>query len=152
MDVSTSSERGDQLQKLQEEPRPAGDERGGGRRGEPRPSSPRAAEPQAPAAPTLRLACELALSYLETLPSRPVGEQTTLADLRARLGVPLGEEGVEPATVLRDLAAGAEPGLIGSAGPRYFGFVIGGRPAAPPRAGPRTPPPGPNPRPLPRPP
>src|SRR5260370_396432 len=81
---------------------------------------------QAPAAPTLRLACELALSYLETLPSRPVGEQATLAELRARLGAPLGEEGVEPAAVLRELAAGAEPGLIASAGPRYFGFVIGG--------------------------
>ncbi|HEV3074003.1 MAG TPA: aspartate aminotransferase family protein, partial [Thermoanaerobaculia bacterium] len=68
----------------------------------------------------------MALSYLETLPSRPVGEQATLAELRAHLGAPLGEEGVEPAAVLRDLAAGAEPGLIGSAGPRYFGFVIGG--------------------------
>ena len=79
-----------------------------------------------PAAPTLRLACDLALSYLETLPSRPVGEQATLAELRAHLGAPLGEEGVEPATVLRELAAGADPGLIGSAGPRYFGFVIGG--------------------------
>ena len=84
------------------------------------------AGPQAQAAPTLHLACELALSYLESLPSRPVGERATLAELRARLGAPLGEEGVEPAAVLRDLAAGAEPGLIGSAGPRYFGFVIGG--------------------------
>src|SRR5258708_6065116 len=84
------------------------------------------AGPQAPAAPTLRLACGLALSYLDTVSSRPVGEQATLAELRARLGAPLGEEGVEPAAVLRELAAGAEPGLIGSAGPRYFGFVIGG--------------------------
>src|ERR1700726_1569016 len=117
MDVSTSSERGDQLQKLQEEPRPAGDERGGGRPAEPRPSSTLDAEPQAPAAPTLRLACELALSYLETLPSRPVGEQATLAELRARLGAPLGEEGVEPAAGLRDLAGGARAGPIGRAGP-----------------------------------
>src|ERR1700688_4435907 len=94
--------------------------------GSPQPTSGLIANPQAPAAPTLRLACELALSYLETLPSRPVGEQATLAELRARLGAPLAEEGVEPAAVLRELAAGAEPGLIGSAGPRYFGFVIGG--------------------------
>ena len=129
VDLSTSSERGDQRQELQEvraEPRPAGDAGGGRRPAEPRPTSTREAEPQAPAAPTLRLACELALSYLETLPSRPVGEQATLAELRARLGAPLGEEGVEPAAVLRDLAAGADPGLIGIAGPRYFGFVIGG--------------------------
>jgi glutamate/tyrosine decarboxylase-like PLP-dependent enzyme len=79
-----------------------------------------------PAAATLRLACELALEYLESLPTRPVGERATLGELRARLGVSLDDEGVEPSQVLRELAAGAEPGLVGSAGPRYFGFVIGG--------------------------
>src|SRR5260370_41474378 len=104
---------------------------------------------QAPAAPTLRLACELALSYLETLPSRPVGEQATLAELRARLGAPLGEEGVEPAAVLRELAAGAEPGLIASAGPRYFGFVIRGSLPAALGAGLLTRPRGQQPRPYP---
>jgi glutamate/tyrosine decarboxylase-like PLP-dependent enzyme len=79
-----------------------------------------------PAAATLRLACELALEYLESLPTRPVGDRATLGELRARLGVSLNDEGVEPSQVLRELAAGAEPGLVGSAGPRYFGFVIGG--------------------------
>jgi glutamate/tyrosine decarboxylase-like PLP-dependent enzyme len=73
-----------------------------------------------------RAACELAVSYLEGLPGRPVGERATLAELRARLGATLAEEGLEPQAVLRELAAGAEAGLIGSAGPRYFGFVIGG--------------------------
>ncbi|HEV3457925.1 MAG TPA: aminotransferase class V-fold PLP-dependent enzyme [Thermoanaerobaculia bacterium] len=82
--------------------------------------------PPPPAAATLRLACELALEYLESLPTRPVGERATLGELRARLGVSLDDEGVEPSQVLRELAAGAEPGLVGSAGPRYFGFVIGG--------------------------
>jgi glutamate/tyrosine decarboxylase-like PLP-dependent enzyme len=75
---------------------------------------------------TLRLACELALSYLESLPGRPVAGQATLAELRARLGAPLGDDGEEPSGVLRDLAAAADPGLISSAGPRYFGYVIGG--------------------------
>jgi glutamate/tyrosine decarboxylase-like PLP-dependent enzyme len=84
------------------------------------------ARPTAAATAAARLACELAVPYLDGLPSRPVSERATLAELRARLGAPLGDEGVEPATVLRDLAAGAEPGLIGSGGPRYFGFVIGG--------------------------
>src|SRR6185436_16753456 len=36
------------------------------------------------------------------------------------------DEGEDPAAVLDALAAGVERGLIASAGPRYFGFVIGG--------------------------
>jgi glutamate/tyrosine decarboxylase-like PLP-dependent enzyme len=91
------------------------------------PGSPAAPDPpEPPAAAAMRLACELAVSYLASLPSRPVGERATLAELRARLGAPLAEQGEEPEAVLRELAAGADPGLIGSAGPRYFGFVIGG--------------------------
>jgi glutamate/tyrosine decarboxylase-like PLP-dependent enzyme len=89
--------------------------------------------PQAPGTGTtdetaevLRQACELALSFLAGLPDRPVGERATLGELRARLAGPLPESGREPAGVLRELAAGADPGLVGSAGPRYFGFVIGG--------------------------
>jgi glutamate/tyrosine decarboxylase-like PLP-dependent enzyme len=77
-------------------------------------------------AAVLRQACELALSFLAGLPHRPVGEQATPAELRARLAGPLPETGEETASVLRELAAGADPGLVGSAGPRYFGFVIGG--------------------------
>src|ERR1700680_3634632 len=57
MDPSTSSERGDKHQGLREDPRPPGKERGSRRPAEPRPPSPLEVEPQAPAAPTLRLAC-----------------------------------------------------------------------------------------------
>jgi glutamate/tyrosine decarboxylase-like PLP-dependent enzyme len=85
-----------------------------------------AARPTEETATVLRQACEMAVSYLESLPARPVGARATLAELRARLAAPLPETGVAPETVLRELAAGADPGLIGSAGPRYFGFVIGG--------------------------
>src|SRR5207249_1994993 len=34
--------------------------------------------------------------------------------------------GREPAEVVRELAKAVDPGLVASAGPRYFGFVIGG--------------------------
>ena len=44
----------------------------------------------------------------------------------AALGGPLPELGEDPATVIDALAAGAEPGLVATAGPRHFGFVIGG--------------------------
>lgn len=42
------------------------------------------------------------------------------------LGGPLPDAPGEPAAVIERLAQAVEPGLIGSAGPRYFGFVIGG--------------------------
>ena len=32
----------------------------------------------------------------------------------------------DPIEVVEGLARGAEQGLVGTAGPRYFGFVVGG--------------------------
>ena len=69
---------------------------------------------------------ELAGSYLESLPDRPVGATASPAELRAALDLPLPEDGVDPVTVVEELAAGVDPGTVASAGPRYFGFVIGG--------------------------
>ena len=74
----------------------------------------------------LRRAAELALSFREGLPSRRVGAATTHAALRTALGGPIPEDGIEPTRVIEELAASADPGLIAMAGPRYFGFVIGG--------------------------
>ena len=47
-------------------------------------------------------------------------------ELRERLALALADEGVDPAVVVAELAAGADPGFVATAGPRYFGFVIGG--------------------------
>jgi glutamate/tyrosine decarboxylase-like PLP-dependent enzyme len=69
---------------------------------------------------------ELANDFLDRLPTRPVGRPTDLEKLRAALGGPLPEEPQDALDVVDGLARAAEPGLIGSAGPRYFGFVIGG--------------------------
>jgi len=46
--------------------------------------------------------------------------------LRAALGGPLQAEPIDPAAVLDALARAAEPGLVTTTGPRYFGFVTGG--------------------------
>ena len=68
----------------------------------------------------------LAADFLEQLSERPVRGRVTLADLKARLDVPLADAAVEPLRVVEDLASAADPGLVATAGPRYFGFVIGG--------------------------
>jgi glutamate/tyrosine decarboxylase-like PLP-dependent enzyme len=74
----------------------------------------------------LRRTTDLAIDFLNRLPDRPVGRPADLAALRAALDGPLPESPMDPGSVVEHLAHGAEPGLFGTAGPRYFGFVIGG--------------------------
>jgi glutamate/tyrosine decarboxylase-like PLP-dependent enzyme len=74
----------------------------------------------------MRRTADLALEYLDSLDDRPVAARAGRDRLQADLGGPLPEDGVEALQVIEDLAAAADPGLIASAGPRYFGFVIGG--------------------------
>jgi len=74
----------------------------------------------------LDLARDRADAFLRDLPNRPAGAQTTRDELYAALHVPLSDDGEDPAAVIDALARGVERGLIASAGPRYFGFVIGG--------------------------
>jgi glutamate/tyrosine decarboxylase-like PLP-dependent enzyme len=74
-------------------------------------------------------AAELAKDYLASLSERPVGPSVDLPALRAAMGVdgggPLPEEGEDSIAVIERLAKAADPGLVASAGPRYFGFVVG---------------------------
>ena len=79
----------------------------------------------------LERSLELALSYLQSLDAAPVAATTPLAELRHRLGRALPAEGVDPVTVVEELARDTEGGLLGSAGGRFYGWVIGaGLPAA----------------------
>jgi glutamate/tyrosine decarboxylase-like PLP-dependent enzyme len=71
-------------------------------------------------------AARLARRYLEGLDDRPVGAQAGLEELRAVLVRPLPDEGEDPRGVVASLARDVNAGLVASAGPRYFGFVIGG--------------------------
>ena len=71
-------------------------------------------------------AARLARGFVDGLADRHVGATAEIDELRARLARPLTDAGEDPRTVIAQLAADADPGLIASAGPRYFGFVIGG--------------------------
>jgi glutamate/tyrosine decarboxylase-like PLP-dependent enzyme len=74
----------------------------------------------------LELTAGLAADFYETLPDRPVYPSVTAEELRSALGGPLPEYPTDPRSVVRELAAAADPGLVAIAGGRYFGFVIGG--------------------------
>ncbi len=74
----------------------------------------------------LERAAEIARVYLAGLPDRTVAPTVSVDELRRRFGGPLPDAGADPVTVVEALAANAEGGLVASAGPRYFGFVIGG--------------------------
>jgi len=74
----------------------------------------------------MRRAFELGLAYLDGLDGRHVGPTVDATEIADRLGGPLPDDGRDPVAVVDELAAAADPGLVASLGPRYFGFVIGG--------------------------
>lgn len=74
----------------------------------------------------LHQTADLATGFLESLSTRPVGGQSTRDDLLATMGGSLPDHGTASSDVIAALARDADPGLVASAGPRYFGFVIGG--------------------------
>jgi glutamate/tyrosine decarboxylase-like PLP-dependent enzyme len=76
--------------------------------------------------PALRRAADIALEYLASLDERHVGARADARSIADRLRVPLPDAPEDPASVIERLAADVDPGLVASAGPRYFGFVIGG--------------------------
>ncbi len=74
----------------------------------------------------LQRTAELAADFLESLDERPVVPRAGRDELLASLGGPLPERGAPASEVIDDLARNADPGVVAIAGPRYFGFVIGG--------------------------
>src|ERR1700738_4178131 len=76
--------------------------------------------------PLLHRTREHAFRFLRSLRDRRVAPTARREELSGALRVPLSEAGEDATSVIDSLAAGAEPGLLATAGPRFFGFVIGG--------------------------
>src|SRR5829696_8310146 len=68
----------------------------------------------------------IARDYLANLEDRHVGPRASAEQLRSALDLPLPDSGEDPETVIEELTRSMDRGLVASAGPRYFGFVIGG--------------------------
>src|SRR3954463_1855867 len=64
--------------------------------------------------------------FLDGVEERRVWPEAGEEELRERLSLALADRGVDPAVVVAELADGADPGIVATTGPRYFGFVIGG--------------------------
>jgi glutamate/tyrosine decarboxylase-like PLP-dependent enzyme len=75
---------------------------------------------------TLNRALMHARTHIEGLASAPVNATIGIEELRARFGGPLPEGGMPPVEVVDALVAASAGGHLGSAGGRFFAWVIGG--------------------------
>lgn len=74
----------------------------------------------------LDAAHEIATTYLTGLAERPVSRAATADEMAAAFDEALPDAGCEPAEAIAEWYARAEPGIVASGGPRFFGFVNGG--------------------------
>ena len=75
---------------------------------------------------SLEAAFDHALAHLQNLDREAVGATVDFQTLKSRVRKPLPEEGVSAERVIGDLVADTKGGLLGSAGGRFYGWVIGG--------------------------
>lgn len=67
-----------------------------------------------------------ATRYMDEVAERHVGSRAERADLLMALGGPLPAGATDSVEVINHLAKTADPGIVATIGPRYFGFVTGG--------------------------
>jgi glutamate/tyrosine decarboxylase-like PLP-dependent enzyme len=66
------------------------------------------------------------IDHLTPAPASSVAATADLATLRKNLSLPLDDSGRDATEIINDLVKAVEGGIIDSAGPRFFGWVIGG--------------------------
>ena len=74
----------------------------------------------------LESTAERAIGYLEALPERAVAPSAAAVAGLSALDGPLPEQPTPPKDVIRQLDEVCSPATMAMAGPRFFGFVIGG--------------------------
>jgi glutamate/tyrosine decarboxylase-like PLP-dependent enzyme len=74
----------------------------------------------------LSASAERAIRYLEAIQNRNVAPSKRAVEQLASLRVPLASAPVAPEAVLQELDDVGSPATMGMAGPRFYGFVIGG--------------------------
>src|SRR6478752_7477860 len=98
----------------------------GGGAGRPATGSGGMADEPGTVADLIRTAAEAAIEFRLGLAGRPVARPIDRDAMVEALGGPLPAEPTPPDRVLDDLVIAADPGLVATAGPRFFGFVVGG--------------------------
>ena len=83
------------------------------------------AEPQAYRA-ALDRAHAHSLEWLSSLPTRPIAPRSTIDEVAANTSGPLPDAPTDAVEVVDELAALAEPGLMGIPSGRFYGWVMGG--------------------------
>ncbi len=74
----------------------------------------------------LRRTTELAADFLDSLDERPVFPRDSMEEIAVALGGRLPDSPTDPLEVVELMAREVERGVVATAGPRYFGYVIGG--------------------------
>jgi glutamate/tyrosine decarboxylase-like PLP-dependent enzyme len=74
----------------------------------------------------LSQALHYAARHLDPSNKASVAATASLSTLRERLVAPLNRTSLDPSFVVDELVAAVEGGILGSAGDRFFGWVIGG--------------------------
>ncbi|MEA2586663.1 MAG: hypothetical protein QOF33_4748, partial [Thermomicrobiales bacterium] len=83
-------------------------------------------DPFAATIAAIERAHDLTRDYLLGLAARPVSRAVSAEAMAVALDEPLPEHGADPAATVAEWFVRAEPGIVASGGPRFFGFVNGG--------------------------